>query len=179
MLRSNLTHDQAREWEKEYIAKFGRKDNHTGRQMLLNRTDGGDGVAGSVRPASAIASQRAAMLGRPISAEHKAKLSAANKGKARSMEARAKQGESNKGRPRSAEAKAKISETMRGKTQSADIRAKQSETKIRNTAIRNGVDPLIWGRMSRGQRNNAQSYSKKQGVTVAQYIEKMKSKWGL
>jgi hypothetical protein len=46
LLRSGLTHQQAREWEKYYIAKFGRADARTGRGLLRNGTDGGDGTTG-------------------------------------------------------------------------------------------------------------------------------------
>ena len=45
-LKKNLTEQQAFNHEKYMIFIFGRKDNGSG--ILLNKTDGGDGVSGSV-----------------------------------------------------------------------------------------------------------------------------------
>ena len=45
-LKKNLTEEQAFEHEKYMIFLFGRKDNGSG--ILLNKTDGGDGVSGSI-----------------------------------------------------------------------------------------------------------------------------------
>jgi hypothetical protein len=115
MLRSNVTHEQAREWEKFYIEKYGRKDAGTGRKMLLNRTDGGDGIANlSSRTRAKIG---AASKGRTPSAEARAKMSAAHQGKskgAHSAEARAKM--SAAARNRSVETLAKISAAQKVKT---------------------------------------------------------------
>jgi hypothetical protein len=43
VLRSGLTWDTAQDWERFYVARYGRKDLGTG--ILRNRTAGGDGVA--------------------------------------------------------------------------------------------------------------------------------------
>jgi len=46
ILVSNLTEQQAFEYEKYFIAKYGRKDKGTG--VLHNKTDGGEGTSGTI-----------------------------------------------------------------------------------------------------------------------------------
>ena len=46
VLRSGLTEQQAFDWEKYYISRFGRKDLVGG--LLLNQTDGGQGALGRI-----------------------------------------------------------------------------------------------------------------------------------
>jgi len=94
MLRSDVTHRQAREWEKYYISRYGRKGIDAG-GMLLNRSTGGESGAIGTRHTrvsranmSAAAKRRgvsqaaldaahAAHQGTKASAETKAKMSAA------------------------------------------------------------------------------------------------------
>jgi hypothetical protein len=51
LLRGNLTEQEAFDWERRYIARYGRKNNGTG--ILRNLTDGGEGASGAILPASA------------------------------------------------------------------------------------------------------------------------------
>jgi len=51
MLRTNLTEQEAFDWERFYIKRYGRLDLGTG--ILHNKTDGGDGVSGIIIPESA------------------------------------------------------------------------------------------------------------------------------
>jgi hypothetical protein len=121
MLRSNVTHDQARMWEKFYIAKFGRKDIHSGRQMLLNRTDGGEGVTGLKHSASS-----------------RQKMSDLAKKRApASQETLRKRSEAQKGRRHTPETIAKMRESKRHQT--AETRAKSSATQKQNAAKRYGI----------------------------------------
>jgi hypothetical protein len=166
MLRSNLTHEQARDWEKYYIAAFGRKDNGTGRQMLINRTDGGEGTVGAkVSPATRA---KIGVASANRSAESRAKTSASSKGRTPSKETRAKLSAANKGRIKSEEERAKLSAAQKGKAKSAEHRAKMSAVKkdrpaeeiakaatsrIRNTAARHGVDPDVYLALSASQRH--------------------------
>lgn len=205
VLRQGVTHEQAREWEKYYIEKFGRKDVGTGRRMLMNRTDGGDGTArlnartrakiGSVhrgvpkseehkaklrvtssnRTPETRAKLRNAQLGKKHSAETRAKMSASHRGKTRSAEARAKMAAAVRARP--PEAWAKVNEVNRNRT--PEHRARLSDALTRRSASAHGVDHELWIKIPRNQRSNAPSQARKQGITVAQYIEKMRPKWGI
>jgi hypothetical protein len=128
LLRGHLTRKQAREWEKFYIAKFGRRDNRTGRQMLINQTDGGEGVRGPKVSASTRIKLSKATKGMAKSAEHRAKIGAANKGKQKSAENCAKLSAARKGKPLSAEHRAKLSAAHKGKGHSAEAKAKMSKS---------------------------------------------------
>lgn len=90
-----------------------------------------------------------------------------------------KAGEVNRGRVQSAEERAKRSQSLKGRPKPPELRAKQAETRARKTAVRHGVDPDLWVRLSPGQRNRAQTYAPQRGLTIAEYIDKMRSKWGV
>lgn len=201
VLRQGVTHEQAREWEKYYIEKFGRRDAGTGRKMLVNRTDGGDGVTG--HSARTKAKLRAASTGKSPSAETKAKLSAALTGKAKSAEHVAKVAQANKGKPKSEETRRKISEAKKGRKMSPEAVARSAEAhrglkrsdetrarmsatqtslgqgKVRQTAAQHGVDASVWGRMTSHQRMSARNSARRRGVSIAEQIEKMRPKWGI
>jgi hypothetical protein len=211
MLRSNVTHEQAREWEKYYIEKFGRKDAGTGRRMLINRTDGGEGTIGQKFSPQSRAKMSASQRGRTLTDEHKSKIAAAGKGRKPTDETRAKLAEANRGKIKSPETRAKISaaarnrseetrkkigESNKGRIASAETRAKMSAKKkgvshstehvaavassrVRSTAKKYGIDEGIWARMTPKQRASAQVAARRQGISVAQQIEKMRSKWGV
>ena len=194
VLRQGVTHEQAREWEKYYIEKFGRKDIKSGRGMLLNRTDGGDGVAnpsaehrrkiGAARRGKTFTPEQktkvsAGMKGRVLSDETKAKISASNKGKIRSAETKARVSAAKKGAVASAETKAKLSAMRKGKQKSQEHVASYAAARVRNSASRLGVNPDDWTRLSPAQRRNAVSRAKSQSITPAQYVDKMRSRWGI
>jgi hypothetical protein len=71
----------------------------------------------------------ATFTGKPLSAETRAKLSAAHKGKTRSAETRAKISAAKKGKPLSEETKAKLSAVKKGKPLSEETKAKMSAAK--------------------------------------------------
>jgi len=151
MLRSNLTHEQAREWEKQYIATFGRKDNHTGRQMLINRTDGGEGA---VNPSRGIrAKQSEANRGKVPSAETRAKIGAANKGRPKSAETLALMSANAAGRTHSAETRARMSASHAGRQKPQDAVRSVAASRIRNTAAKYGYDPDRYAALPPNQRN--------------------------
>jgi NUMOD3 motif len=91
---------------------------------LTNLTDGGEGTHGLVRRPEHTAKIAAALRGRPLSLECRAKLSAVNRGKKLSVEHAAALRASHVGRPTSARQRARASEVHRGKVLSAETRAK-------------------------------------------------------
>jgi hypothetical protein len=211
MLRSNVTHEQAREWEKFYIQKFGRADVGSGRGMTLNRTDGGEGTIGQKFSPQSRAKMSASQRGRTLTDEHKSKIAAAGKGRKPTDETRAKISNANRGHAVSAETKAKqsaaasnrseetrkkIAEANRGRIASAETRAKMSAkrkgvahsvehvagvaaSRVRSTAVKHGIDEGLWASMTRKQRASAQTAARRQGISVASQVEKMRSRWGV
>jgi len=77
-LRVEIAYDHLQEWyalelEIETIARFGRSS-------LVNLTDGGEGVSGRKVSQESRAKMRARKIGKPLTCEHRAALSAATKG---------------------------------------------------------------------------------------------------
>lgn len=92
--------------------------------QITNHTDGGDGLSGAVFSAEHRARISAANKGRKLTEEQRARCLAANKARDPSTRVTAAACASNRGRKHSAEAKAKIGAAHRGKVVSAEIRAK-------------------------------------------------------
>lgn len=103
---------------------------HYGRQNLTNLTDGGDiGPTGLVHSPEVRAAQAERMrgntrtLGKRLTEEHKAKISASGKGRIVSEATREKL----RGRSTSAETRAKLSASLKGKVRSEEARANMRE----------------------------------------------------
>ena len=119
-LKQNLTEEEAFKHEKYMIAVFGRKDLGTG--ILRNKTDGGEGLSGTIRSEETREKLRIAHTGKILSAEHRQKIKENNLGRKHSEETKRKQSNAHKGensilygKPLSEEHRKKISESLKGK----------------------------------------------------------------
>ena len=83
----DLTYDEARQKEKEFIALYGRKNTNTG--TLVNLTDGGEGNIGFVPTSDSIIKMKEASARRILTPELRAKF-ATNKNKIQSQETKDK-----------------------------------------------------------------------------------------
>jgi hypothetical protein len=127
-LERNLSDVGACAIERRLIRWYGRKDLGTG--ILLNRTDGGDGVSGTEHTAETRLARSIASKGRTHSPETKAKMRLAKLGRKLDDDTKLKIRSScqgiNKGNTHSEDAKARISAAHKGKIVSAETRAKIS-----------------------------------------------------
>lgn len=111
LLYENLTDAKALEKEISLIKKYGRRDISTG--ILVNQTDGGDGVHGH----SDISKKKISdtHLGKPLNEEHRYKISKANTGRVVTAEARLKIRNAFLGKKRPYEVIEKMRASMTGK----------------------------------------------------------------
>lgn len=119
-LQTDLTAEQAIRNEVVLIAAVGREANDG---PLVNLTDGGEGMEGFVHSDESRQKQRTARLGKPMSAETKAKISATSKGRPKPTGFGDRISASLKGKPLSVERRAKISAARTGQKLSAEARA--------------------------------------------------------
>jgi len=122
---TGLTESQAFAFEKEYIAKFGRRDLRTG--SLVNLTAGGDGASGVVHSEQWKSNMSAKMKGRVFSEEHRRNQTAAKVGKKRSEEMKMKLSIAMKGRRLTEEHKEKLRLASTLRRHTPETRKKMSE----------------------------------------------------
>jgi hypothetical protein len=101
IIHSDIDWEEAKNIEKSLIKKYGRLNLGTG--ILVNMTDGGDGVVGLKYPEEARQKISEAMKGKPKSEEHKNKLSEGAKGRLNTEVAKARMRISAKNRSKDAE----------------------------------------------------------------------------
>jgi hypothetical protein len=92
-----ISYEEAKEKEKEFIALYGRKDLLLG--SLVNMTDGGDGTVNKVITDEYRKKLSDAAKGKIISPEQREKMRISQTGFKHSLEAREKMSKAHKGRP--------------------------------------------------------------------------------
>ena len=118
-IKDNLTEEDAFQWEKHYIALWGRRDIKTG--CLCNHSDGGEGQTGHRHSEESRQKMREvqtprlrelaqAQRGKKLSVEHRANLSIARRKWKHTPESMAKTHQAHVGMKRSAETCQRISE---------------------------------------------------------------------
>ena len=134
ILKENITEEEAFKHEIYMIDVFGRKDLGTG--ILINRTNGGDGVSGLIH-----------------SREVRERMSKSHKGKILSEETKKRMSESRKGE----------NNYIYGKSHSEETKRKQSEakkgeknylSKLWKITKITGEEILVWGLYGWGKENN-------------------------
>ena len=116
LYQTGLSENDAFLLEKEYIKLFGRKDNNTG--ILLNRTEGGEGVSGVPKPWRSKANKiNPPRKGTKTSKKARENMSIAAKNNPRKYWL---------GKNRDEETKNKISETKKGTVQTEEHKMKNS-----------------------------------------------------
>jgi len=133
-LKQNLTEEESFKHEKYMIAVLGRKDLGTG--ILLNRTDGGDGISGfthseeSKRKISdSLKGEKNRLYGKSQSEETKRKMSDAHKGKTLSEEHKRKLSESKSGKNHPFYGKSLSEDHKRKISESKKVKRRSEETK--------------------------------------------------
>lgn len=127
--------------ERAYIGILGTK-----KPEGYNLTDGGKGIVGYSREGKPLSAEHKrkiseGLTGRTLSVEHTRKMSEALKGKqgqAHSAEAKRKIGEAFKGKPLSLEHRRKLSEALKGKPSSMKGRTHSAETKRKISETQKG-----------------------------------------
>ena len=142
IVEENITDEQACEREVYWINHFGRKDIGTG--ILVNHTDGGDGVTGYIfteedkqRMSEAHSGEKNGFHGKKHSDETRLKMSLAKRGKTSNMKGKNLSDETkqhlreiNLGKTLSAEHKQKIGDSLRGKPGISRSHTEEARKKI-------------------------------------------------
>jgi hypothetical protein len=147
VMRSGLTLEEARRWERFYIAKFGRKG-YEQNGILLNQGEGGEGGTAGIKWSPEIVEKRAAaMRGKSQRKRTPEEIEALRQrmlGTKQSAETRAKRSASSKGHKKSAGWCEKRRQYMLGRRQTDAALEKQAITNSQATADKLGIDVLTY-----------------------------------
>ena len=181
VLRSGLSKEEARDWERFYISRFGRLDKGTG--VLRNLTPGGDGVTEwtpAMRKALSTKLREVAkkpgafakpdhwrkkmsklLTGRKADSNARQAMSVAQKKRFKEQEVsqatREKISKANSGRRRTAQAKMRYSEAQ--------------SSRVAKAAQRWNVPIEIWRQLTREQRNAMTAYHRLYGTPCFEYAQ--------
>ena len=140
ILFDEISIQEARKKEIEFISLYGRKDMGTG--CLVNMTDGGDGCLNKIITPETAKKIGDSNRGKKYSAEQKKQMSESAKKRLQIPEQYKKHCDNLKGKPkkpRSIEHRNKISENNKNKVFTSDIRKNMSEGQKRRIAKNGGV----------------------------------------
>lgn len=173
VLRSGMTAEEAFDWERFYIARYGRKMDGG---ILANMSLGGEGNLGGTHTPEFRERISRRHKGVPKSPEHSAKVAAALKGKKKSPEHCAALKAANSkpwlGRRHSEETKAKMSAALTGRKRPSEFGAAHGRRCTERAAARYGLTFEQYTTLSRQHRINMSSWLKrKEGRTPLQYVE--------
>ena len=144
ILKQNITEEGAFKHEKYMIFVFGRKDLGTG--ILYNRTDGGDGSSGVIRPQELRDKISKKLKGKIVLEKTREKLRESSKGRKLSEDAKQKISKFNKGKKMSEEAKKKMSKSRKDKKFSQETRDKIRKSKLgKTTSLKGKTYEEIYG----------------------------------
>jgi hypothetical protein len=164
-LKQNLTEREAFEHEAYMIAVFGRKDLGTG--ILHNRTNGGEGSSGAIRPPELREKISQTMRGRSFTKEHLKRLSASRRGKKVSEDTKRKISIANRGRVLSEETKRKMSESRKGMVFSEERRQNIRKSKVgKTTSLKGKTYEEIYGERNLEQKLKRIECGKKTSLQV-------------
>jgi len=155
VMRSGLTLEEARRWERFYIAKFGRKG-YEQNGILLNQGEGGEGGTAGIKWSPEIVEKRAAaMRGKSQRKRTPEEIEALRQrmlGTKQSAETRAKRSASSKGHKKSDETRARMSAAWTGTVRTEKSKRNQAITNAAATAEALGLNVLDYIALDRSAR---------------------------
>lgn len=172
---------EAKEIEIQQIALFGRLDKGSG--ILINKTDGGDGLLGMVFSGISLQLRSIKMRGRTMTDEHRRKLSLAKMGKKRgphSQETKKKMSAASVGKPKPYEARQNMRVAQTGKKLSEETKKRIGEAgrgRVKSEETRRRLSVANLGKKGTPKTEEQKQYmrEKMKGRKFSQEsIEKMK-----